>query len=134
MTFEEQLLDSVTVLREDTRDLYERMCTCLGSRVVQIIVDDEPVTLDAASGALTLSEREPVVRATASREAILEVLDGKRTLEEAVLAERIELFGRVDDLLAFHAALQSYVHGAVRSPRFPRLLRRFRSQGGTDRA
>jgi hypothetical protein len=60
----------------------------------------------------------------------LELLDGRHTLLSAVLAERLWLCGRPEALLGFDDALGAYLHGAVRAPGMPALLRAYREVAG----
>jgi hypothetical protein len=79
--------------------------------------------------------RAPAGRTSRSstRATILGVIDGETTARRAVLDERLLMRGRLDDVVAFHDALVAYVHGAVRAPSFPRLLRAYRGTPREDR-
>ena len=86
------------------------------------------------SGVHVLPEaKEPTAELVTSRNTILSILDARLTLAEAVLSDAIVLKGHVDDLIAFHDGLMTYVRGAVRSPSFPRLLDHFRYDASSAR-
>jgi hypothetical protein len=86
------------------------------------------------SGVHVLPEaKEPTAELVTSRNTILNILDARLTLAEAVLSDAIVLKRHVDDLIAFHDGLMTYVRGAVRSPSFPRLLDRFRYDASSAR-
>jgi hypothetical protein len=88
----------------------------------------EQVSLAFGSeGARMVDEPEnPTVRVAGGKPAILDIVDARVSLSEAVDSGVIDLAGPVDDLALFFEALRIYVHGAVRSPSFPPLLERFR--------
>ncbi len=104
------------------------MCRLLAPREVLLVIDGEAVVLafDPASAHLLPGQRQPAVQLYTSRQTMLDVIDARLTLAEAVLADAIRLQGNVDDLAVFHEGLLTYVRGAVRCPSFPRLLDRFR--------
>jgi hypothetical protein len=59
--------------------------------------------------------------------ALLDILDARQTLAEAVLADAVEVVGPLDTLLRLQEGLLLYVQGAVRCPGFALLLRRLRN-------
>jgi len=116
------------------------MCRTLAPRAVRIALDGEVVTvactperatlLDASDAPDVLDALDaadaPDVEVRTSRAAIVALIDARSTLVESVLADRVELRGKLDDLVAFHDGLVVYLHGAVRAPSFPALLLLFR--------
>lgn len=121
------LVESLQIIRAERGDIYIRLCAKLAPRLVRVRVGDEVTTL-----AFAADEVRPVIRGAPSvdiesdRTTILAVIDGESTLADAVLAERLKLRGACEDLLAFHDGFLLYVHGAVRAPSLPQLLRDFR--------
>jgi hypothetical protein len=105
------------------------MCGALGTREVLIEVDGErtAVTSTKSAARVEAAPRAPVVECRTTRSAILDMVDARMTLVDAVLSERVWLCGGVEDLLAFHDGLMTYLGGAVRCPSFPWLLREFRA-------
>jgi hypothetical protein len=125
------LRESLAVLAREMPAAHERMGRLLASRTVVLRVDGGAITLTFgkdgaythAAGAATADVEIESARAT-----ILGVIDGETSLAEAVLDERLLMRGRLDDVVAFHDALVAYVHGAVRAPSFPALLRAYRAK------
>ncbi len=107
------------------------MCRQLAPREVIIRVDGETVALAFrdADAAIVEHAHAPQVEICTTRDTVLSVIDGDASLTEAVFDNRLILRGRLDDLVAFHDALLTYVHGAVRAPSFPHLLHRYRQSG-----
>lgn len=105
------------------------MCRQLAPRAVRLCVGDEtiPLVFAPAEVRTVTAIKRPQIEVVTSRAAILAVIDAASTLLQAVLDDRLALRGAPEDLLAFHDGLMAYVHGAVRAPSFPALLRAFRA-------
>ena len=119
---------SLETLRNELSTAYHLLCTQLASRSVLLVIDGETVALAFNdSEASVLAElHNPTVQLHASRRTLLDVIDARLTLYEAVLSDSIVLEGNADDLVAFHDGLLTYVQGAIRCPSFPALLDHFR--------
>jgi len=119
---------SLAALREEFPDAYYLMCRRLLGRTVALSIDEEqiPIVFEARSARVGDPLPQPHVRVRTTRRTILDVLGARLSLQGAVDSGALELWGPIEDLEAFHAALLLYVQGAVRSPSFPGLLDRFR--------
>ncbi len=130
-TFVGFLARSLALLEREHPEAYARMCAALARRTVLLKVDDEAIELRFGKRRLRLAEPGvgggQTVRAVTGRATILALVDGRLTLMDSVMQDRFEIFGGLDDLIAFHEGLMFYLHGAVRAPSFPALLRRFRT-------
>jgi hypothetical protein len=127
-TFGEFLWASFDALAAEEPDAFRRMSEQLAPRSVRFEVDgDSFVVRFRRDGPLRVdTEREPAIEVATSRCAILRLIDAEHTLASSVLEGELGLRGRVGDLLAFHDGLMAYLHGAVRTHRFPDLLREYR--------
>ncbi|WP_437564859.1 hypothetical protein [Sorangium sp. So ce542] len=127
-TFASFLARSLDLIERELPWAYEAMSRALAPREVLIEVDGERVGVACARGAVRVegAARAPAVECRTTRRAILELIDARSTLLDAVVSDAVSLRGSVDDLLAFHDGLMIYLGGAVRSPSFPWLLKEFR--------
>ena len=129
------LLDeSLSVLRREQPALYARLCEALAGIHIDVRIDRDWMIVRFETGThrveATTATAEPSAadaRFRASRGAVLDVLDGRISLAEAVLKGRLEAYAPLPRLLELHDALLLYINGAVRSPSFPALLDRFRA-------
>lgn len=123
------LAESFTVLEREMPPAYATLCATLAPREVLLGVDGEMVALAFARAGVRFlpAPRAPRIEVRTTKAAILRVLDADSTLLQAVLDDALFLRGCTDDLLDFHDGLMSYVHGAVRAPSFPSLLRAYRA-------
>jgi hypothetical protein len=121
-TFESFLTRSLTLLEREKPEVFTRMCSMLADKELDFRIDGAPVVLRFRPGVeIARTAVAPHIRLTSDRETILGVLDGL-SLEDAIAQERISLAGSLEDLVLFHDALLTYLHGAVRAPSFPQLL------------
>ena len=115
---------SVKHLADEVPNSYRRVLDRMGPLVVTLDVDGEFFSLrggdrlDVSDGAAVTAD----AMITTSRSAILDVLDARVGLREAVEAGTITVRGSLDDVLRAHDTLLAYVHAAVRAPSQPGLL------------
>ncbi|XXX77463.1 hypothetical protein WMF30_01640 [Sorangium sp. So ce134] len=126
------LAESFAALAAELPEAHARVSARLAGRAVAIRVDGERFVVDADGCAARVraagagEEPAEAVRVATSRRAILDVIDARRSLAAAVLADEVEVVGALERLVEAREALLAYVHGAVRCPSFPALLERFR--------
>ncbi len=130
-TFAEFLSESFDLLKSEVPQAHAELCRRLAPHEVHLRVDDEDVAVrfESTRARFLPAPCAASVGVETSRDTILALVDAETTLEDAVLDGPLVLRGHCDDLLAFHDGLVAYVHGAVRAPSFPGLLRRFRHAG-----
>jgi hypothetical protein len=128
------LLDeSLSVLQREQPASYARLCEALASLHIEIHVDGECMIAGFEPGGHRIAESAVApttaadARFRASRGAVLDVLDDRISLAEAVQTGRLEAYAPLVRLLELHDALLLYVNAAVRCPSFPALLDRFRA-------
>jgi len=122
---------SVEHLEDEVPESYHVLVKELGPMVVELGVDGEVFSLSGgarlqvSNGAAEKSD----VRIGTSRATILDVLDARVGLGEAVEAGTVSVRGSLDDVQRAHDSLLAYVHAAVRASSQPALLAELR--GGT---
>lgn len=126
--------ESFLVLSREHPEAYARMCERLAGVSVVIGVDEERFVAEFSSQrawvrAATEAERARAAHVFTRRRTLLDVLDNRQELTQAVLTDAIELIRPLHELLRLHEGLMSYVRGAVRCPGFIPLLRRLRATG-----
>ena len=115
---------SVGHLEDEVPESYRLVLEVLGPLVVEVDVDGELFSLRGGRGLEVLDGPAGVAgaRITTSRAAILDLLDARVGLDEAVQAGTVTARGSLDDILRAHDTLLAYVHAAVRAPSHPELL------------
>jgi hypothetical protein len=116
------------LLREEFPRAYFLICANLAGRTILVEIAGEQVFLDCRILELLFPDRieNPDVRVATSGRTILDAIDARVTIEEAIRDGRLFTSGRSDYITSCHAALLFFVRGAVRSPSFPALLQEFR--------
>ncbi|AKK27204.1 hypothetical protein [Mycobacterium sp. EPa45] len=115
---------SVEHLKEDVPGSYRLLVANLGPLVVELVIGDEVFSIrggehiEVSDGSMQAVN----VRIATSRAAILDLIDARTELHEAVEAGTVAVHGSLDDVQRAHASLQAYVHAAVRAASVPALL------------
>lgn len=120
---------SVKHLEDEVPDSYRLLVAELGPLVVELDVDGEVFALrggDRLEVADGVAEAAGA-RIVTSRLTILDVLDARVALGEAVEAGTVSVRGSLDDVQRAHDSLLAYVHAAVRAPAQPALLSELRA-------
>lgn len=118
------LRQSLGHLAEEVPDSYRLMLDTLGELKVRLDVDGEYVHVVGGHRFNVYDGPGDDAGAdiTTTRAAVLEVLDAKVGLREAVEAGTVAVRGSLDNVLRAHDTIIAYVHGAVRAPSQPELL------------
>ncbi|MCV7444953.1 SCP-2 sterol transfer family protein [Mycobacterium paraense] len=119
---------SVGHLEDEVPDSYRLLVSRVGPMVVELNVDGEVFSLSGGQR-LQVSDgaaQTPSVRIVTSRAGILDLLDARVGLDEAVEAGTVWVGGSLDDVQRAHDSLLAYVHAAVRAPTQPGLLSELR--------
>ena len=119
---------SVEHLATEVPDSYKLLLDELGPLVVELDVDGEVFSLRGGHR-LEISdgpEDRAGARIATSRAGMLDVLDAKVGLGNAVETGTVAVRGSLDDIQRAHDTLLAYVHAAVRAPSQPGLLAELR--------
>lgn len=120
---------SIEHLEQQVPASYRSLLAQLGPMVVELDVDGEVFSLrgghrlQVSDGAAQMAG----ARIATSRVTILDVLDARVPLGEAVEAGTVSVRGSLDDVQRAHDSLLAYVHAAVRAPSQPTLLSELRA-------
>ncbi len=111
---------SFEALRRECPEAYRRLAAALGGRVVRIDAEGESLAVrGSTSGVEATSCGTPAaIEAALAEGEILDLVEGRRSVEDSLLLGRMEVRGAIEDLLALHDGLLWYVAGGVRSPSF----------------
>ena len=123
-TFQRFLRRSLDVLQRELPAGYAEVATRLGRRAVKIEVDGERLCLMGDGSELSIAPipLRPAASASGTSAALRAILEGKHTLDSAILADAITLQGTLPQLAAFYETLHAYFNAAVRCPSFAQLL------------
>ncbi|GAB1815318.1 SCP-2 sterol transfer family protein [Mycobacterium sp. MUNTM1] len=116
-------------LEDEVPDSYRWLVAQLGPMVVELDVDGETFSLRGGTR-LQVSDgaaRPAGARIATSRATIVDLLDARVGLGEAVETGRVRVHGSLDDVQRAHDSLLAYVHAAVRASSQPALLSELRS-------
>ena len=122
---------AMELLGEECPAVFRELCAKLAGARIRLSVDGGAVSPEFSEGgfALVAPYANPDVELESHRAAILAVIDGAVSFEDAVWEERLFLRGSLEALATFHDGFVLCVHGAVRCPSFPVLLQQYRRAG-----
>lgn len=120
---------SLEHLEAEVPDSYRLLVAALGPMVVELDVDGETFSLSGGPRLrVTEGAAQPAgARIATSRVTILDLLDAKVGLGQAVENGRVRVRGPLDEVQRAHDSLLAYVHAAVRAPSQPTLLSELRA-------
>jgi len=126
---------SLVTMRRECPFAYQRLCELLSPHKVMVVVDAEEMTLTFEPRQIILqplpeSGADVVMRTT--RRIVLDLTEGKFTLQQAVMDGLISIHGDLKDLILFHEGWLTYMRGAVHCPSIPEQLERFRYTSSTN--
>lgn len=126
-----QFLDAaLEALRAEAPKAYALLLRALAPTGLLLCVDGETQVLAVVQGAHRLSTRGTAAASLrTARTALVELLEGRRTLLDAVLDESIEIRGTPERVAALHDALVAFFAGSVRSRSLPALLSSYLDAG-----
>jgi hypothetical protein len=120
---------SLAHLASEVPSAYRHLLGVLGPLVIELDVDGERFALWAGPRVEVVDGPAPEAgaRIAIPRTTVIDVLDAKVALSEAVESDRITVRGSLDDVLRAHDTLIAYAHAAVRAPSVPALLAELRA-------
>ncbi|MEZ4469698.1 MAG: hypothetical protein R3F60_02625 [bacterium] len=131
------ITESLAVVRWEAPPLWDRLGQRLAGLTLDLALEGERFAVRAAAGDVRVGAPDPgaPVRLETDRATIAALLAGQTTLADAVEADRLQLFGTLEDLRRLLAGLHVYLHAAVRAPGFGPLQARFAAlePAGTSR-
>jgi hypothetical protein len=125
-----KLSHAFVILAHQCRPAHDEIARRIDGPRVRIKVDDEVFDVASMQGVPRVSNPEghPSVTIETSRSLVDDVLAGRCTLAEGLRDDALRARGTLRDLVAVLAALEAFVHGAVRCEAMPELLDDFQTE------
>ncbi len=134
MTVRSHLDAALAFIEEECPAWSTELARALGGTTVGIELPTESFDVHGGGGRVVTSTRrsDEQVLAKASPAVLRELLRGELSLEDAVVEERILLYGPLEDLERMDDALVAFVNAAVRAPSLAGVLRGFLREGEVE--
>lgn len=121
---------SLEILQVECPPAYDRLCQQLAGQNTRLLIEGEPLDLifreDQVSVVPSSDDLALDTTLETSWKTVLDLADGKMSLDQAVLSNGVAVKGEVVTVAHFYEGLHVYLSGAVRCPSFPLLLEHFR--------
>jgi hypothetical protein len=121
--------DSLVALRRETPDAYRRLGRALGARTARFRIGVDCFVVHCAGREVGLGRPAPAAAAAAAAAAevevettwaaIVDIVEGRCTLLDALLDGRVFARGAPEDVAAVYDGMMEYVCGAVTGRSFP---------------
>jgi hypothetical protein len=127
---------SIGALRLECPQAYQNLCRQLAGRELLIeIAGEAEVVMDFQPQHILLFPAsqwpgQPPLRLRATWQTILDLVDARLTLFNAVYSGRLDLIGKSSELILLYDAVLIYLRGGVRTLSFPLLLDELRKTKG----
>lgn len=123
------LMESFSLLAAELPPAWARFCACLEGRSVQIRVDKEAFVVRFAGGRPVIAAPDEAYDASVetTRQTIFDVLDARLSMRDAIVRDVLRVTAPLPTVTRLHEGIIAYVHGGIRCPSFPSLLKRFRA-------
>jgi len=120
--------ESLAVLEREAPTFFVSLCESVKDLHLSISSEGRPFALHFAANSIVTAAPSGAddVYLTTDRQAILALVDGELTVEDALRHDRLEVRGRPLAVACFFSGLLVYVRGGIRCPSFPRLISDFR--------
>jgi hypothetical protein len=132
--FFEFLADSIDLLKKESSENYLQLASALAGLQASISTGLEKrlVYFDGNQFVVTTDLSNPDIDVVFRNDVIIDLIDGRYSLEKAVLDDAVFVKGTVVMLEKFYSALSIYLQGALRSRSFPFLLANYRRAVSTE--
>ena len=122
------LSHSVSILEKESHENFLRLNVTLSGLRAKICDGTDTRIVYLQDRRLITTKNSPYnISINIDNNAILNIIDGKEFLRNAIDKNSIFIQGSVQTLAKYHSALGIFLDGALRSPGFPDLLSRYRS-------
>jgi hypothetical protein len=122
------------IVREDVPEAYQRLQRSAPPAIAITLDQEELCLVSGTAGLEVTAAGSAELRVRTTRRTLLDLIEGRCSLLDALYDETFFVVGDRDLLLAAHEALVAFLQGAVRSPRMPALLHELRAVPGTAEA
>jgi len=124
------LRDSLAVLEEEASEAHGALAAALGDLRARLVADGvaRSIWLESSGWRIYPGPAEADLEVTFDRQIILDLIDGRTKIHDAIDRERLRLRGRVQAIERFHGALMIYLEGLMRAPGAAALLKDYREE------
>jgi hypothetical protein len=122
------LLTSLSRIAAAEPDAHRSLTDAMGSMRVRLVADGVAriVRFDFPDWRIYAEVSEADLEVALDREIIMDLIDGRLTMEDAIYQERLRVRGSVETIERFHGVLMIYLEGLIRTPEAPVLLESYR--------
>jgi hypothetical protein len=122
------LRTSLSRITAEEPDAHRALVGAMGKLRARLVADGVAriIRFDFPDWMICPGESETDLEVAFDREIIMDLIDGRLTMEDAIYQERLHMRGSVETIERFHGALMIYLEGLIRTPEAAVLLESYR--------
>jgi hypothetical protein len=127
------LHNSLSCIADEVPDAHRALTAAMGSMRVRLVADGVAriIRFEFSDWTIYAGPSKADLEVAFDREIIMDLIDGRLTMADAIYQERLRMRGCVETIERFHGALLIYLEGLIRSPGAPAMLERYRRAPGS---
>ena len=121
---------SLSVLAEEEHKAHSALVAALGPLRARLVADgaEASIWLDSSKWTIYRGPTDSDLEVTFDRRVILDLIDGRLTMHDAIDRERLKLRGSPEAIVSFYEALMIYLEGLMRAPGAGAILKDYREE------
>jgi hypothetical protein len=122
------LRTSLSRLAAEVPDAHRALAGAMGNLRARLVADGVARTIrfDLSDWTIYAEDSDADLEVSFDREIIMDLIDGRLTMEDAIYQERLRMRGSVETIERFHGALMIYLEALIRTPGAPAMLESYR--------
>jgi hypothetical protein len=122
------LRKSLSCIADEEPDAHRALTAAMGSMRARLVADGVAriILFDPPDWKIYAGPSEADLEVAFDRQIIMDLIDGRLTMEDAIYQERLRMRGSVETIERFHGALLIYLEGLIRTPGAAVMLESYR--------
>jgi hypothetical protein len=122
------LRNSLSRIAHEVPDAHRALVDAMGNLRARLVADGAARTIrfDFPDWTIYAGAGDADLEVAFDRAIIVDLIDGRLTMEDAIYQERLRMRGSVETIERFHGALLIYLEGLIRTPGAPVMLESYR--------
>jgi hypothetical protein len=127
------LRTSLSRIADEVPDAHRALVGAMGNLRARLVADGAAriIRFDFPDWTICAGASEADLEVAFDRDIIMDLIDSRLTMEDAIYQERLRMRGPVETIERFYDALLVYLEGLTRTPGAPAMLESYRQAAGS---
>jgi hypothetical protein len=120
---------SLSRMAAEEPDVHRSLAAMMDNLRARLVADGDAriIRFDVPGWRICAGTSEVDLEVAFDRKIIMDLIEGRLTMEDAIYQERLRVHGAVDSIERFHDALLIYLEGLIRTPGAAAMLENYRN-------